>query len=85
MSQLLIERETIDREEFEALLEGKDPEEVFKGKPAAKVPSAAEGRRAQKRRPRESSEGGAEGIGRVAPDGAASMTSHGRDRHQSSW
>jgi cell division protease FtsH len=84
MSQLLIERETIDREEFEALLAGKDPAEVFKSK-AAKLPSPAEGRRAPKRRPQEDGETGTEGIGRVAPDGAASMTSHGGDRDHILW
>jgi cell division protease FtsH len=85
MSQLLIERETIDREEFEALLDGKDPDEVFKGKPAVKVASPAEGKRVAKRRPREEGETGPEGIGRVAPGSVTPMSTHGRDRTRDPW
>ena len=55
ISELLLERETIEREEFEALLAGKDPAEVFGpddvpsgGTP--ELPGAAPGRRS--RRPR---------------------------------
>ena len=85
MSQLLIERETIDREEFEALLDGKDPEEVFQGKPAVKIPSPIEGKRAAKRRPREEGEPGPEGLGRVAPGSVTPMSTPGTDRTRDPW
>ena len=81
LSQLLIEKETIDKEEFEALLAGEDPEEVFKAKDEAKVRKSADRKRAQRqRRPRAQEEAGGEGIGEVAPGGVSPMASHGRER-----
>jgi cell division protease FtsH len=81
LSQLLMEKETIDREEFEALLAGEDPEDVFRVKEEARARKSAESKREQRqRRPRADEESGAEGIGQVAPGGVASMAPHGRDR-----
>jgi cell division protease FtsH len=85
MSQLLIERETIDREEFEALLDGKDPAEVFKDKPAVKLPSPAAVKQAPKRRPREEGEPGPEGIGRVAPGSVTPMSASDRAQTRDPW
>ncbi len=49
-----MEKETIDREEFEALLSGVEPEEVFRLRDEARVRKAAESKRVQRqRRPRE--------------------------------
>jgi len=42
MSNLLIERETIDKDEFEALLAGADPDEVFRAKDEARSRKAGE-------------------------------------------
>ncbi len=54
VSALLMEKETIDREEFEALLSGVEPEEVFRLRDEARVRKAAESKRVQRqRRPRE--------------------------------
>ncbi|HEY5530229.1 MAG TPA: cell division protein FtsH, partial [Thermoleophilia bacterium] len=54
ISALLMEKETIDREEFEALLSGMDPEEVFRLRDEAKARKVAESKRVQRqRRPRE--------------------------------
>ncbi len=79
ISLLLIEKETIDRDEFEAILAGQDPEEVFKAKDEARARKEAEAKRVQRqRRPRE--EGLApEGGERVAPGGVAPLTPYNED------
>ncbi len=81
MSLLLIEKETIDREEFEALLAGGDPVEVFKARDEARARKAAESKRVQKasRRTREQDDLETDGHERVATDGVATMTAHGED------
>jgi cell division protease FtsH len=81
LSQLLIDKETIDRVEFEALLAGGDPEEVFKARDEARARKAAESKRVQRQRPaRTDAEQVTEGLGQVAPGGVATMASHGKDR-----
>jgi cell division protease FtsH len=86
LSLLLVDKETIDREEFEALLAGDDPDEVFKTRDEAKARKSAETKRVQRqRRPREDGEPGAEGLGQVAPGGVSPMTSHDRDRVWPRW
>jgi cell division protease FtsH len=81
MSLLLIEKETIDRDEFEALLAGGDPVEVFKARDDARARKAAESKRVQKapRRTREQEELETDGHERVATGGATPMASHGED------
>jgi cell division protease FtsH len=81
ISLLLIEKETIDREEFEALVAGEDPEEVFKARDAARVRKAAESKRVQRqRKPREEQETlEPDGHERVATGGVSPMVSHGED------
>jgi len=79
VSVLLMEQETIDRDEFEAILAGKDPEEVFKARDEARARKAAETKRLQRqRRPRER-ELEPEGQPGVATGGVASMVSHAED------
>ena len=79
VSVLLMEQETIDRDEFEAILAGKDPEEVFKARDEARARKAAESKRLQRqRRPRER-ELEPEGQPGVATGGVASMVSHPED------
>ncbi len=69
ISLLLIDKETIDREQFEALVGGDDPEAVFKAFDEAKARKAAESKRAQKQERQREREGSApEGL---APDGLA--------------
>jgi hypothetical protein len=76
-----MEQETIDRDEFEALVAGKDPEEVFKARDEARARKAAESKRVQRqRRPREQEEPGPDGHERVATGGVTPMTAHGEDR-----
>jgi cell division protease FtsH len=53
ISLLLIEKETVDREQFEAILRGDDPEEVFRAADEAKARKAAESERAKRQRKRE--------------------------------
>ncbi len=54
LSQLLMERETIDKDEFDALLAGGVPEEVFRAKDEQKARKAEEAaRRGRQRQPRE--------------------------------
>jgi cell division protease FtsH len=78
ISLLLMEQETIDREEFEALIAGDDPTEVFKARDEARVRKAAESKRVQRqRRPREPE--GLEPDGRVATGGVSPMTSVSQD------
>ena len=75
ISQILMEKETIDKEEFEAILAGEDPEEVFKARDEARARKSAEAKRQQRqRRPREEQAPGAEGLGQVAPGGASPMS-----------
>jgi cell division protease FtsH len=80
LSLLLIEKETIDRDEFEALLAGVDPTEVFKARDEARARKAAETKRVQRqRRPREQEGPETDGRERVATGGVTPMTSHGED------
>jgi cell division protease FtsH len=86
LSLLLVEKETIDREEFEALLAGDDPDEVFKARDEAKARKTAESKRVQRqRRPREDGEPGTEGLGQVAPGGVSPMTSYDSERVHRPW
>ena len=72
ISLLLMEQETIDREEFEALVAGDDPQEVFKARDEARARKAAESKRVQRqRRPREPE--ALEPEGRVATGGVTPM------------
>jgi cell division protease FtsH len=74
LSQLLMERETIDKEEFESILAGADPEEIFRAKDEAKSRKPAEAKRQQRqRRPREEQVAGPEGLGQVAPGGVSTF------------
>jgi cell division protease FtsH len=81
LSMLLIDKETIDKEEFEAILEGADPDEVFKARDEARARKAAESKRAQRqRRPREDKETlEPDGRERVATGGVSSMSPHRED------
>jgi cell division protease FtsH len=77
ISLLLIDKETIDREQFEALVAGGNPEEVFKSADEAKARKAAESKRAQKQRQQREQEGPApEGL---APGGVASFAPYSED------
>ncbi len=78
ISLLLIDKETIDREQFEALVAGGDPEEVFRAADEAKARKAAETKRAQKqqRQQREQEGPAPEGL---APGGVASFSSYSED------
>jgi len=83
LALLLIEQETIDREEFEAILAGEDPVEVFKASDEARARKAGDTRRVQRqRRPREQEEAEPDGRERVATGGATPMVSHGEDQAQ---
>ncbi|MCE5254349.1 MAG: ATP-dependent zinc metalloprotease FtsH [Actinomycetia bacterium] len=83
LALLLIEQETIDREEFEAILAGEDPVEVFKARDEARARKAGDTRRVQRqRRPREQEEAEPDGRERVATGGAMPMVSHGEDQAQ---
>jgi cell division protease FtsH len=80
ISQILMEKETIDKAEFEAILGGEDPEEVFRARDEARANKSAEVKRQQRqRRPKAESEG-AEGLGQVAPEGVSPMTLGDADR-----
>ena len=82
ISLLLIEQETIDRVEFEALVAGDDPEEVFKARDEARARKVAESKRVQRqqRRPREEQETlEPEGHERVATGGVTPMTPYSED------
>ncbi len=77
ISLLLIDKETIDREQFEALVAGGEPEEVFRSADEAKARKAAESKRAQKQRQQREQEGPApEGL---APGGVASFSPYTED------
>jgi cell division protease FtsH len=81
ISLLLMEKETVDKAEFEAILGGADPEEVFKARDEARAGKSAEVKRQQRqRRPREEQAPGAEGLGQVAPGAVSPMTSPRRER-----
>jgi len=74
LSLLLIEKETIDRDEFEALLSGEDPEEVFRARDEARARKIAESKRVQRqRRTREQEAPSPDGTERVAPGGVSPM------------
>jgi cell division protease FtsH len=81
ISLLLIDKETIDKDEFEALLAGEDAEEVFKARDEARARKAAESKRPQRqRKPREGQETlEPDGRERVATGGVSSMTLHPED------
>ena len=82
LSDILMEKETIDRDAFEALLEGEDPAKVFKAQDQAKAKKSTQAKRQQRqRRPRTDGEG----LGQVAPGGATSMNAHRGDRPRGSW
>ncbi len=78
ISQLLMEQETIDRDEFEALIAGEDPAEVFKARDEARARKAAESKRAQRQRRSREPEG-LEPEGRVATGVLSPMSSLGGD------
>ncbi len=81
ISLLLMEKETIDKAEFEAILAGEDPEEVFRAKEEAKARKAAEAKpKPRQRQPREEGAPGTEGVGQVAPGGVTPMSPHRTDR-----
>jgi len=83
LSLLLIEQETIDREEFEAILAGQDPVEVFKARDEARARKSAESKRLQRqRRSREPEEVEPDGRERVATGGATPMAAHQEDQIQ---
>jgi len=76
LSQLLMERETIDKEEFEAILAGADPQEVFKEKDEAKAKKSSQAKRQQRqRRSREGQVASPDSLGQVAPGGVSTMSS----------
>jgi cell division protease FtsH len=72
ISLLLMEQETIDRDEFEALLAGEDPQEVFRARDEARARKAAEAKRAQRQRRSRESES-LEPEGRIATGGISPM------------
>jgi cell division protease FtsH len=77
ISALLIDKETIDKDQFEALVRGDDPDEVFKALDEAKARKAAESARQKKQRQREPEPGPLpEGL---APGGVASFAAYGED------
>ncbi len=77
ISLLLIEKETIDKEQFEALVGGQDPEEVFKAADEAKAQKAAESARVKKQRQREQEGSAPEGL---TPEGVTSFARHTEDQ-----
>ncbi len=81
ISLLLIDKETIDKEEFEALVAGEDPDEVFRARDEARARKVAESKRVQRqRRSRDEQETlEPDGHERVATGGVSSMTSLGED------
>ena len=76
ISLLLIEKETIDKEQFEALVRGEDPDEVFKAADEAKASKAAESARVKKQRQREQEGPAPEGL---APEGVTSFARYSED------
>jgi len=67
VSRLLIDKETIDREEFEALLRGDDPEEVFRLRDEARARKEAESKKSSRTRKPRSEPEPVEPDGQVAP------------------
>ncbi len=76
ISLLLIEKETIDREQFEALAAGQDPEEIFRAVDEAKARKAADSARAKKQRQREQEGPAPESL---APGGVTSFAPYHED------
>jgi cell division protease FtsH len=76
ISLLLIDKETIDKEQFEALVGGEDPEEVFKAADEAKASKAAESARVKKQRQREQEGSAPEGL---TPEGVTSFARYSED------
>jgi cell division protease FtsH len=78
---LLIDKETIDREEFDALVAGDDPEEVFKARDEARLRKAAESKRVQRqKKPREEQETlEPDGHERVATGGVTPMAPYSEE------
>jgi cell division protease FtsH len=70
ISSLLMEKETIDRDQFEAILRGEEPEEVFRAVDEAKARKAAETARAKRQRQREQEGPSPESL---APGGVTSF------------
>jgi hypothetical protein len=63
-----MEKETIDRAEFQALLDGKDPQEVFRARDEEAARKAAEGKRPARQKRLKGEEGvGPEGQPGMAP------------------
>jgi len=80
ISALLMEKETIDREEFEALLAGVDPDEVFRLRDEARARKVAESKRVQRqRRPREQEVLEPDGRERVATGAVTPMAPASED------
>jgi hypothetical protein len=78
LSLLLNDKETIDRESYEALLSGEDPAEVFKARMRLVPVRPRESKRLHRqRRSREQDELEPEGRERVATCGVAPVASHG--------
>ena len=75
ISLLLIDKETIDRDQFEAIVSGEDAEAVFKAVDEEKARKAAENARAKRQRQRE--EGSAPET--LAPGGVTSLATSGED------
>ena len=76
ISLLLMEKETIDRQEFEALVAGADPEEVFKARDEARARKAAESKRVQRQPRLREAEPEPDGREAVAPGGVTPMVRH---------
>jgi cell division protease FtsH len=85
ISLLLIEKESIDRDEFEALLGGEDPEEVFRARDEAQARKAEETRRRAARQRRRAEQEAAERETadhdgqELAAGGMASATGYSED------
>ncbi len=76
ISMLLIEKETIDRDQFEAIIRGDDPDDVFRAADEAKARKAAETARVKRQRQREQETPAPEGL---APGGVATFANHSED------
>ena len=76
ISLLLIDKETIDREQFEAIVRGDDPDEVFRAVDEAKARKASENARAKRQRQREQDGPATESL---APGGVASFAQPSED------
>ncbi|MFH0916007.1 MAG: ATP-dependent zinc metalloprotease FtsH [bacterium] len=81
ISLLLIDKETIDRVEFEAIVAGEDPEEVFKARDETRARKAAESKKVQRQRKPREEQGTIEPDGheRVATGGVSPMTPYSED------